>query len=171
MRTESWNRLAAWVTVLGALLALAWPRFELSYDLGLFLPAPQNADQRVLVERLGQAPGSRYLLLAVPDEPERVRALRYRIRRCLLDEKNPPDAAERTALKDDLYRAFTALQAYSYPGDYLLEHPSLHRRALRRPLPAISSGKPYARRVVAKRSAKSRPNRYHSMGSENTIRL
>ena len=30
---------------------------------------------------------------------------------------------------DDLYRAFTALQAHSYPGDYLLEHPSLHRRA------------------------------------------
>lgn len=61
--------------------------------------------------------------------PERVRALRYRIRRCLLDEEDPPDAAERAALKDDLYRAFTALQVYSYPGDYLLEHPSLHRRA------------------------------------------
>ena len=61
--------------------------------------------------------------------PERVRALRYRIRRCLLDETNPAGADEKRALMDDLYRAFTALQAHSYPGDYLLEHPSLHRRA------------------------------------------
>jgi predicted exporter len=65
--------------VLGALLALAWPRFELSYDLGLFLPAPQTADQRVLVERLGEAPGARFMMLAVPDEPARVRALVERL--------------------------------------------------------------------------------------------
>jgi hypothetical protein len=30
---------------------------------------------------------------------------------------------------DDLDRVFTALQAHSYPGDYLLENPSLDRQA------------------------------------------
>ena len=79
MRAESGSRLLAWVSVLGALLALAWPRFELSYDLGLFLPAPQTADQRVLVERLGEAPGARFMMLAVPDDPARVRDLVERL--------------------------------------------------------------------------------------------
>ena len=61
--------------------------------------------------------------------PERVRALRHRIRRVLLAEENPPTTEERQDLKDDLYRVFTALQAHSYPGDYLLEESSLDRRA------------------------------------------
>lgn len=61
--------------------------------------------------------------------PERVRALRYRIRRALLDEENVPAREERRALKGDLYRAFTALQAHSYPSDYMLANPSLDRRA------------------------------------------
>jgi predicted exporter len=97
MRAESRSRLLAWVTVLGALLALAWPRFELSYDLGLFLPAPQTADQRVLVERLGEAPGARFIMLAVPDEPARIGALIERledadsIEGVLSDLAPPPD--------------------------------------------------------------------------------
>lgn len=61
--------------------------------------------------------------------PERVRALRYRIRRRLLDDENPPQPAEREELLDDLDRVFTALQAHSYIGDYLLEDPTLDRRA------------------------------------------
>ena len=61
--------------------------------------------------------------------PERVRALRYRIRRRLLDAEKPPTPAERELLLDDLDRVFTALQAHSYIGDYLLENPSLDRRA------------------------------------------
>ena len=61
--------------------------------------------------------------------PERVRALRYRIRRRLLDTRDPPSAKERVALLDDLDVVFTALQSHSYIGDYLLSHPSLDRRA------------------------------------------
>jgi len=52
--------------------------------------------------------------------PERVRALRFRIRRRLLDTDNPPSTAERGQLLEDLDRTFTALQAHSYIGDYLL---------------------------------------------------
>lgn len=61
--------------------------------------------------------------------PERVRAQRYRIRRRLLDLENPPSPAERTLLLDDLDRVFTALQAHSYIGDYLLAEATLDRRA------------------------------------------
>jgi 1-acyl-sn-glycerol-3-phosphate acyltransferase len=61
--------------------------------------------------------------------PERVRALRYRIRKRLLDEAAQPSDSERQALLDDLDRVFTALQAHSYIGDYLLADPTLDRRA------------------------------------------
>lgn len=61
--------------------------------------------------------------------PERVRALRYRIRRRLLDAENPPSSADRETLLDDLDRVFTALQAHSYIGDYLLGDPTTDRRA------------------------------------------
>ncbi|NJM37730.1 MAG: 1-acyl-sn-glycerol-3-phosphate acyltransferase [Akkermansiaceae bacterium] len=61
--------------------------------------------------------------------PERVRALRYRIRRRLLDDEKPPTPGEKEILLDDLDRAFTALQAHSYIGDYLLDDPTLDRRA------------------------------------------
>lgn len=61
--------------------------------------------------------------------PERVRALRYRIRRRLLDLEKPPTAGEKELLLDDMDRVFTALQAHSYIGDYLLEDPTMDRRA------------------------------------------
>ncbi len=61
--------------------------------------------------------------------PERVRALRYRIRRRLLDAQRPPTHDEKEMLLDDLDRVFTALQAHSYIGDYLLVDPTLDRRA------------------------------------------
>jgi 1-acyl-sn-glycerol-3-phosphate acyltransferase len=61
--------------------------------------------------------------------PERVRALRYRIRRRLLDLEAPPSPADRDILLDDLDRVFTALQAHSYIGDYLTADPATDRRA------------------------------------------
>jgi 1-acyl-sn-glycerol-3-phosphate acyltransferase len=61
--------------------------------------------------------------------PERVRALRYRIRRRLLDVENPPDTIQRGQLLDDLDRVFTALQAHSYIGDYITVDPATDRRA------------------------------------------
>jgi hypothetical protein len=61
--------------------------------------------------------------------PERVRALRFRIRRRLLDSENPPTPDEREQLLDDLDRSFTAIQAHSYIGDYLLTDYTIDRRA------------------------------------------
>jgi len=61
--------------------------------------------------------------------PERVRSLRSRLRRALLDGENPPGETERRALYDDLERVRVAHQAYSYPGSYLASHPSVDRIA------------------------------------------
>jgi 1-acyl-sn-glycerol-3-phosphate acyltransferase len=61
--------------------------------------------------------------------PERVRALRFRIRRRLLDMEHPPTSVERSDLLEDLDRVFTALQAHSYIGDYLTVVPTLDRSA------------------------------------------
>ena len=61
--------------------------------------------------------------------PERVRALRFRIRRRLLDEKTSPSDEERDVLLDDLDRVFTALQAHSYIGDYVSIDPTTDRTA------------------------------------------
>lgn len=61
--------------------------------------------------------------------PERVRALRYRIRRRLLDAEKPPSDCEREILLDDMDRVFTALQAHSYIGSYLLSEPTFDHRA------------------------------------------
>ncbi len=72
-------RLLLWLGCLAGLLALTAQRLELSYDLGLFLPAPQTAPQKLLVERLGESPGSRYVMIAVPDNPPQVLQLAGRL--------------------------------------------------------------------------------------------
>jgi 1-acyl-sn-glycerol-3-phosphate acyltransferase len=61
--------------------------------------------------------------------PERVRSMRARIRRALLDQENPPDDPARRALHEDLWRLHVAFQAYSYPGVYLTGHPTDDRFA------------------------------------------
>lgn len=62
-----------------------------------------------------------------PTVPERVRALRYRIRRALLDEENPPSEEVRRRLLDDIDRVHVAYQAYSYRSGYLEEDPTPSR--------------------------------------------
>ena len=55
---------AAFVLICGVIL-LTGLRF--SYDLGLFLPDPQTTGQQVLVDRLGDSPGARLLLIGLPN--------------------------------------------------------------------------------------------------------
>lgn len=73
------GRLLAWAALVAALLGAGLWRLDLSYDLGLFLPAPVTDEQRILVERLGESPGSRFVLVAVPDDAARVRGLLQRL--------------------------------------------------------------------------------------------
>ena len=67
------TRLAALLAWLGVLLLGGWwlgSRLEVSGDLRKFMPAPQTAAQTLLIDELGEGPGSRLLLLAISgDDP------------------------------------------------------------------------------------------------------
>ncbi|HRQ66514.1 MAG TPA: hypothetical protein PKZ76_16885, partial [Xanthomonadaceae bacterium] len=54
-----------WALLLLALAALVAGRLQISSDLRLFMPAPQSADQRLLLGSVGEGPGARLLLVAL----------------------------------------------------------------------------------------------------------
>ena len=64
--------LGLWLALVLAAFAYIATHLKFSYDLGLFLPQPQTVAQQVLVERLGDSPGSRYVLLAMPNDEARI---------------------------------------------------------------------------------------------------
>jgi 1-acyl-sn-glycerol-3-phosphate acyltransferase len=61
--------------------------------------------------------------------PARIKALRHLIRRELLNDPRSLTAERTGSLYDDLDRLFAAQQLYSYPGQYLRQHPTLDRIA------------------------------------------
>jgi predicted exporter len=62
--------LLAWLLVLGGLGVVVAQRLKVSTDLRSFMPAPTTPDQRMLMEQLGEGPGSRLLLLAIAGTPD-----------------------------------------------------------------------------------------------------
>lgn len=54
-----------WLVVLLVLALLVAPRLQLSGDLRKFMPAPQTAAQKLLIDELGEGPGSRLLLIGL----------------------------------------------------------------------------------------------------------
>ena len=54
-----------WLGVLAAAGFWLSSRLSMSGDLRKFMPAPQTADQRLLMDELGEGPGSRLLLLSI----------------------------------------------------------------------------------------------------------
>lgn len=65
--------LTIWLLVL---IALGWwvrANLVVGTDLRLFMPEPTNAEERFLLQEIGESPGSRLLLLAIRgDEPDRL---------------------------------------------------------------------------------------------------
>ncbi len=57
--------LAVWLAVLAGLGVLVSQRLKVSGDLRDFMPTPTTFDQRLLMEQIGDGPGSRLLLLAI----------------------------------------------------------------------------------------------------------
>ncbi|MDE2307145.1 MAG: xanthomonadin transporter [Xanthomonadaceae bacterium] len=57
--------LAGWLLVLAGLGLLVAQRLKVGTDLRSFMPAPATADQRLLMEQVGDGPGSRLLLLTI----------------------------------------------------------------------------------------------------------
>lgn len=61
--------LVAWLATLAGLGTLVAQRLRISTDLRSFMPAPATPDQRLLMEQVGEGPGSRLLLLAIAGKP------------------------------------------------------------------------------------------------------
>jgi predicted exporter len=62
--------LAGWLLVLGLLGLWVVTHLRVASDLRSFMPAPTTPDQRLLMEQVGEGPGSRLLLLAVTGKDE-----------------------------------------------------------------------------------------------------
>ena len=61
------DRIVSFAVIAGLLAAGAWTAANVSMtsDLARFMPEPERADERVLVEQLSNAPGARILMLAI----------------------------------------------------------------------------------------------------------
>jgi len=57
--------LAAWLAALALLGTLVERRLEVGTDLRLFMPTPRTAQERLVLEEIGEGPASRLLLLAI----------------------------------------------------------------------------------------------------------
>lgn len=57
--------LGAWLLALAGLGWMVSQRLHVSSDLRSFMPAPTTPDQRLLMEQVGEGPGSRLLLLSI----------------------------------------------------------------------------------------------------------
>jgi predicted exporter len=62
--------LVAWLLALAGLGWLVSQRLKVSTDLRSFMPAPTTPDQRLLMEQVGDGPGSRLLLLTIDGKPD-----------------------------------------------------------------------------------------------------
>jgi len=84
-----WSLALLWALLLGLLGAWAADTLKVSGDLRLFMPAPRSAEQRLLLQQLGEGPGSRLLLIALSGAEPDVLAERSRgLREALADDDN-----------------------------------------------------------------------------------
>lgn len=75
-RAQRWGLLVVWVVVLVGLALFVQRSLRISTDLRSFMPPAQTADQKLLMEQIGEGPGSRLLLLAISGAaPERLAEL------------------------------------------------------------------------------------------------
>ncbi len=63
--------LVLWLLALAGLGWMVGQRLKISTDLRSFMPAPTTPDQRLLMEQVGDGPGSRLLLLSISGAPDR----------------------------------------------------------------------------------------------------
>lgn len=124
----------AWLALLGLLGWLAGRELELGGDLRKFMPAPRTAAQRLLIDELGEGPGSRLLLLAIEGAPRDALAAQSR---ALAGKLRAMDGIALVANGDaDLSAIPERLRPYRY---LLSERPAaggLSRDALERELQA-----------------------------------
>ena len=69
-RARRWWLLAGWIVVLVALALFVQRTLKVGTDLRSFMPPAQTADQKLIMEQIGEGPGSRLLLLAITSSDE-----------------------------------------------------------------------------------------------------
>ncbi|HEV7778175.1 MAG TPA: MMPL family transporter [Luteibacter sp.] len=62
--------LVGWLLALAGLGLLVAHNLKVSTDLRSFMPAPSTPDQKLLMEQVGEGPGSRLLLVAIAGKPD-----------------------------------------------------------------------------------------------------
>jgi predicted exporter len=117
---------AAWLLALALLGLWVVQRLHVSTDLRSFMPAPTTPDQRLLMEQVGEGPGSRLLLLAIAGADE---ARLARLSQGLA-AKLKPDSRYTQVLNGSF--DLTALDTKLLPYRYLLS-PTLDTHALDAP--------------------------------------
>ncbi|MEO8746856.1 MAG: xanthomonadin transporter, partial [Rhodanobacter sp.] len=115
--------LLGWLLVLAGLGWMVSQRLRVTTDLRSFMPAPTTPDQRLLMNQVGEGPGSRLLLLAIKGGPDfRLAALSKGLVAAL-----KPDPRYSQVLNGNL--DLGALDASLLPYRYLLA-PTLDTQAL-----------------------------------------
>src|SRR6185437_13127023 len=67
MRAARFLGLALWLIALAALAFVVQRTLVVSSDLRSFMPPAQTADQKLLLDQIGEGPASRLLLLEIAD--------------------------------------------------------------------------------------------------------
>jgi predicted exporter len=150
--SAGWPRgmlVVAWLLVLAALAAFAWHNLRVTSDLRSFMPPPETADQRLLMEQIGEGPGSRLLLLAIEGESgDRLADLSRGLAAALADDAHfeqivngafDPAQLDTTFLPYR-YLLSPTLDTHAFDEDYLREQ--LHERVADLGSPAAGLLKP-----------------------------
>ncbi len=69
MKRATLALLVAWITALAVLGVVVQRNLHVGSDLRSFMPPAQTPDQKLLMEQIGEGPGSRLLLLALSGKP------------------------------------------------------------------------------------------------------
>jgi predicted exporter len=119
-----WLLLAAWLAALAVLAAVVFATLRVGTDLRSFMPPPRTPDQKLLMDQIGEGPGSRLLLLAIDGAPAPTLA---RLSRGLATALRQDDAHFEQVANGDF--DFTALDERLLPYRYLLS-PTLDQHVL-----------------------------------------
>lgn len=147
------STLLLWLMLLAGLGWFVRGHLQISSDLRLFMPAPQTPEQHLLIEEIGEGPGSRLLLVAIDGGGEEELAESSSALRALLNE----DSAIRQVANgaSELEAIPEALLAYRYLLSPTLDATDLDANFLRDQLqqrlqdmnsPAASLLKPWLKR-------------------------
>lgn len=141
--------LALWLAALAGLLFYVTSALKVSTDLRSFMPPPRTPEQRLLLDEIGEGPGSRLLLLAIEgDEPDTLaelsRQLAARVREDRRFVRVLNGESDIAALAQDLlpYRYLLAptLDTQALDADFL--HDELQQRVQDLGSPAAAWLKP-----------------------------